>query len=1236
MFRAQKNLSLSVRLSLAFGGIAVLLTLVIGEIAGKLAMSRTETEIGQELAHISEQMADELDRTMFERFREIQLIAGLEPFRDAQTPAAEQQALLDRLQETYSSYSWIGFANHQGTVESSTKALLQGQSVAQRPWFMEAQRLPYVGDVHEAALLAELLPNTGDEPLRFVDVSAPVFGPEGNFLGVLGAHLSWEWAEVVGVSLLDSAATDGKEVFILAEDGTILLGPPDWIDRWAKSKKLDLESVRLAQAQYSGHTVERWPNGELFLTGYSRSQGYRSYPGLGWILLVREPAELAFAPAQQLYQQILIGGMVVGSSFAALGWLAATSMTRPMQRIAAAADRIRRGDRSFKLPALEGQRETASLSQALNQLVTSLVEQEQLLKAELAERKRLADSLYRSEEQLRQITDNIDAVFILKPVGSSEQIYSNSHYREVYQYLLDIPLPQRLAAWIESMHPDDRAAMLAKIEAEKLGQPSPEAEYRLNLPDGTMRWMWNRSFPIQDERGEIYRYAIMEHDITQRRQSEAVFKRLVEQTAAATGEDFFSTIAEHLASALEVDHVFITEQLDDGLRTIAFWSDGELRPNFTYALEHTPCQLTLHEGTYYCASGVTQTFPQNPYLAELEAEGYFGVALTNALGHTLGKLCIVSRQSLGDRSQYSAILHIFASRAAAELERQRSEVALKESEARFRLLAENVRDLICLHQPNGRFLYLSPSCRSLLGFEPEQLVGTSPYALIYPGDREMIRLEASQASIKGRSIPITCRMRTREGKYIWLESLIKAITDSEGQLLYLQTSSRDVTDKVRVQHQLQYEALHDGLTQLPNRNALLRRLSLALERARQPDGERFAVLFVDLDRFKVINDSLGHSMGDRLLVEIARKLKSVLRPGDIAARISGDEFVLLLDDIDSAQAAIRVAERVMDELQSPIQLGPHQAVMSASIGIVMGNASYRNGLDLLRDADIAMYSAKAQGKARYAVFTGAMHVRAMRQLELENDLRQAVERGELGLCYQPIVTLATGQLLGFEVLARWQHQTKGMIPPAEFIPIAEESGLIVPLGLWILQQACSQMARWQTLSAGTRLKISVNLSVKQLNEPDLLAQVKQTLAANGLSGNQLSLEITESVLMENIEAVSRLLTQLRADDIQVSIDDFGTGFSSLSYLHRLPVNSLKIDQSFISKLFDSPRNLNIAETIIGLGDRLGIDAIAEGIETPEQLRQLQAFGCELGQGHLLGYPMTAEAAEAMIIQQRIG
>jgi diguanylate cyclase (GGDEF)-like protein len=428
-----------------------------------------------------------------------------------------------------------------------------------------------------------------------------------------------------------------------------------------------------------------------------------------------------------------------------------------------------------------------------------------------------------------------------------------------------------------------------------------------------------------------------------------------------------------------------------------------------------------------------------------------------------------------------------------------------------------------------------------------------------------------------------------------------------------------------------HAAFHDALTGLPNRALFTDHLRLAVERARRDAHHAFAVLFLDLDRFKNINDSLGHLYGDSLLVEIARRLQSCTRQVDTVARFGGDEFAVLLDGTGDPEAAVRVAEKIQRELRTPFDLYGHEAFTSASIGVALSRTGYTNPEDVLRDADTAMYRAKDGGKARHEVFDHTMHTRAVTMLRLENDLRRALERGELRVHYQPIMSLRSCELAGFEALVRWEHPDRGTVSPVEFIPLAEETGLIIPLGQWVLEEACRQLREWQDASPFNRnLMMSVNLSGKQLSQPDVVERVQGVLRAAGLDPRTLKLEITESVVMENAEEAAAVLTRLRALGVGLSIDDFGTGYSSLSYLHRFPVNALKVDRSFVARMASGDENLEIVRTVVTLAQNLGMEVVAEGIETAEQLSQLRALRCEYGQGYLFSKPLPASEAAALL------
>ncbi len=444
---------------------------------------------------------------------------------------------------------------------------------------------------------------------------------------------------------------------------------------------------------------------------------------------------------------------------------------------------------------------------------------------------------------------------------------------------------------------------------------------------------------------------------------------------------------------------------------------------------------------------------------------------------------------------------------------------------------------------------------------------------------------------------------------------------------------QEIQERKRAQEKLLHLALHDPLTNLPNRTAFLETVQAALNRLEQRPSEQFAVLFLDCDRFKTINDSLGHSVGDDLLVQIAARLQDSLQPDDTLARLGGDEFIVYRPAIANLRAATNLAQYLSHQLTLPFYPRGYEVFVNASMGIVLGDASYNNAEHLLRNADTAMYQAKARSRGCYQIFDPSMHARAIARLKLENDLRRAIERQEFSLRYQPIVTLASGDISGFEALLRWQHPERGLVPPDEFIPAAEETGAILAIGEWVLTEACRQLKAWQEQGiAPLGLTASANLSVRQFAQRDLLDQIDRILHATQLPKACLKLEITESVLIDSPESALAIFEELRARQIQLSLDDFGTGFSSLSYLHRFALDALKIDRSFTTKIADGRKNFEIVQAIISLSHNLGMEVTAEGIETAEQLAQLRALGCDRGQGYYLAPPLTAAEAAQLLRQ----
>jgi diguanylate cyclase (GGDEF)-like protein/PAS domain S-box-containing protein len=576
---------------------------------------------------------------------------------------------------------------------------------------------------------------------------------------------------------------------------------------------------------------------------------------------------------------------------------------------------------------------------------------------------------------------------------------------------------------------------------------------------------------------------------------------------------------------------------------------------------------------------------------------------------------------------------VILARIASQLAHKRARAALRASEARFALAARGANDGLWDWDLRTNEVYYSPRWQAMLGYEASE-IGDRPddwFRLSHPDDVDRVQA-ALVAHQNGLTPHFECeqRMLHQNGNYRWVLCRGLAIRNREGVAERMAGSLADITEG----------KVADALTGLPNRILFQDRLGRALERARRYPTYQYAVLFLDLDRFKVINDSLGHTVGDKLLVGIARRLEGCLRSADTVARfqgqhtiarLGGDEFTILLDGIKDISNATSVADRILGELSYPFLLEGREVFASASVGIVMGSGCYEHPEELLRDADTAMYNAKGEGKARYCLFTSDMRDKAVARLEMETELRRALDQNQFHLNYQPICKLATGRIIGFEALLRWHHPRRGLIAPVEFIPIAEETGLIVPLGWWVLREACAQASSWQKMfESDPPLTIAVNFSARQFQQKEVVAQIQAILVETGLLPGTLKLEITESVIMVNPEAATATMEQLRALGVQIGIDDFGTGYSSLSYLQRFPIDSLKIDRSFVARLQHTGESAEMVQAIVSLAHNLGLNVIAEGVETSEQQAHLSALACEYGQGYHFSKPMDSGSAEAML------
>jgi len=574
--------------------------------------------------------------------------------------------------------------------------------------------------------------------------------------------------------------------------------------------------------------------------------------------------------------------------------------------------------------------------------------------------------------------------------------------------------------------------------------------------------------------------------------------------------------------------------------------------------------------------------------------------------------------------------NIETSKSQAE-QAERHVAALRESEERFRSAFDHAAGM-ALVAPNGRWIQVNKSLCEILGYSEEELLTRDFQSITHRDDLNNILQQLRKLREQAvSSFQIEQRFVHKSGDFKWVLLSATAVKELQSNSPNLIFQIQDITDRKRAEQTLVYNAFHDALTGLPNRLLFMDHLKQSVERGKRKHHSPFAVLFLDFDRFKLINDSLGHMAGDQLLVDIAGRLRAAVRPGDTVARMGGDEFTILLDDLNSATEAEIVASRLLRNLSQPFELKGREVFISASIGIALSTLGYRQAEDVLRDADTAMYRAKTLGKARYEVFDKTMHLNAVNQLHLETDLWRAIERKELTLDYQPIVSFQNARIAGFEALLRWQHPARGIVSPPEFISVAEETGLIVPIGEWVIKEACRQIQCWQKLSPQTPpLYVSVNLSAKQFMQQNLPKVIRLVLEHEGCLPNSLKVEITESMVMHNVDAAAKTLQDLCEMGIEISLDDFGTGYSSLSYLHRFPLSMLKVDRSFVSSMTENAENLEIIRTIVALARNLKMGVIAEGVETLDQFTQLQALNCDYGQGYYFSQALNAFNATRLL------
>jgi len=923
--RLHPQRSIRARLVLAVSITAVFFATLLSLIVGFESAQIVKADRGLLLSEVAAQMARELDKGMNDRLREIQIFASLAQLRAPAVPLGEKRALVEKLKESFGFYAWIGMTDSEGNIIVGTDDLLVGKNVGQRDWFVQGRKGPHAGDVHDAFLLAKILPKAQDDPLplRLVDVSAPITDANGRFVGVLCGHLSWAWARRVRADLLQTLQ-DSLEVMVLNREGRILLGTPELPEQ---SGRLELESVSRAMAGGNGSLSESWYDGSTYLTGYARGEGYQGYPGLGWLFLVREHADAAFAQARRVEQRTLAAGVLFALLFSLMIWQVIGRVVKPLAAISDAANRIRLGDDAARIPRYRGSDEVVMLSDSLSNLIETQREHQAKL------------------QQLNQ------------QLSQAARVFDHS---------------------IEGIIITDSEQRILRV---------------------------NRAFT----------------NITGYSEAESVG-----QTPRI---------------------------LNSGRQDTAFYSS---------------------------------------MWASINRHGQWQGEIWN-------------------------------------------------------------------RRKNGE---------------------------IYPE---------------------------------WLT--VSVVHGAAGEVSHYIGIFADITERKHAEEHILHLAHHDALTNLPNRLLFFDRLEQSIHQAKR-NRRKVALLFIDLDFFKNINDSIGHQVGDMLLQAVAKRLSSAVREGDTVARLGGDEFVVTLPGVREAEDAVQVAQKIIQAIAQPYEVGGYTLNITASIGLSVYPDDGHDVVTLVKNADTAMYHTKEQGRNDYQFFTKEMNARARERMQLENALRSALANGEFHLAYQPQYALRDGAISGIEVLLRWQHPQLGTISPAKFIPIAEEIGVITAMGEWVLREGCRQYVAWyHGREDGPRL--AVNISAMQFRQTDLVALVEQVLAETGMPAQRLELEITEGIFMESADVAVSTLQRLHDCGIQITLDDFGTGYSSLGYIKQFSIDRIKIDQSFVRDLTESRDDEEIVSAVVSLARSLHLQVLAEGVETEAQLEKLRALGCDEVQGFYLSRPLTA-------------
>ena len=791
------------------------------------------------------------------------------------------------------------------------------------------------------------------------------------------------------------------------------------------------------------------------------------------------------------------------------------------------------------------------------------------------------------------------------------------------------------------VHPEDRAR-LAQSSPHLIAPGQPMAqEFRLLAANGTEVWVQEK-VTVQYHEQQILRLHGVMIDITERKRREEESALLAQLTHAINAQSDLKSLVHELRKRLQTlmpcDVLFVSQWQDEEATILAIDPPQHPKSNqLSWKLENWQNEgmklwQSLRRGeaivdndwyprrlkTNNDEFGPTRAYINVPLISNGQLMGILHIDSTRPYVYTDEHLRLA--QLIGQEVSIAVRQAILIEQA------QRSAAEMRQNNAILRATQEAAAHGICLMNEQGAVVSYNRRFADLWRVSPQRLAELQRQQQVFAHLLSLLQepdelLETVNYLLEHTEDSSRNEILLLDGRTF--EHFSAPAVAPDGRTYGRVWSFSDITERKLAQQRLEHQAFHDPLTQLPNRALFMQNLTSALARA-QRSLQTVAVLFLDLDRFKVVNDSLGHETGDQLLVEAAQRLRGCLRPGDLAARFGGDEFTVLLEGIEEPEMATRVAERIAVALSTPFDLGGHEVMTTASVGIVMSPQGDDRAEDLLRDADVAMYRAKSKGRARYEIFDAAMSARAFERLKTEVDLRQGIKREQLCLHFQPIVDLISGRMVGAEALVRWQHPERGLIFPDSFIGLAEESDLIFALGRWVLHSACAQARIWtRQLSCDAPFSISVNLSARQFQQPNLTEQVAAALYASGLEARRLNLEITESVMLEGGGAHQKSLQALKDLDVQLSIDDFGTGYSSLSYLLRFPLDTLKIDKSFVQRALENKRDAAIVRAVHDLSQAVGMKVVAEGIETAQLLQQLRTLGCDFGQGYFFAKPLPA-------------